>query len=132
MSRLRAVSPMRRPPSLRGVPPRYQVFDRRKSPPMSVGRLYVDPARDAVVIEVYDDVFREFLKREAPFEGKSFHWTLDVDPDSLHDTRAAIIRPEPMPSPTPREGAEPLTLDEAVAALGQPAFYRVVRASDPI
>ena len=132
MTPLRAVTPMRRPPSLHGIPPRYQVFDRRKSPPMSVGRLYFDPRRDAVVIEVYDDPFREFLAREEPFAGTRFDWVLDVAPDAPGDTRASIIRPDPLPVPARHEGAGALTLAEAVDALGGIAQYRVVKASDPV
>ncbi|HUP18859.1 MAG TPA: hypothetical protein VM778_02775 [Gemmatimonadota bacterium] len=132
MTSLRAVTPMRRPPSLYGVPPRYQVFDRRKSPPMSVGRLYFDPGRDAVVIEVYDDPFREFLKREEPFAGKRFDWILDVEPDAPSDARDAIIRTEPLPIPARHDGTEALTLEEAVEALSSIGHYRVVKASDPL
>lgn len=123
---------VRRPPSLHGVRPRYQVFDRTKNPPRTVGRLYVDPERDGVVIEVYDDGLREVLKREAPFRDRAFDWVLDVDPDAAHDTRSEIIRVDPMPSPTDHEGAEPLALDEAVEALAAVASYRVVRTSDPV
>lgn len=125
---------LRRPPSREGVPPRYQVFDRRKSPPQTVGRFYFDPERESVVIEVYDDIFREFLKREEPFADRRFDWVLDVPPDAPHDTRVAIVEPSPMPAPT-RHGAEetePLTLEEAVAGCHAPAFYRVIRTSDPV
>lgn len=128
------ITQVRRPPSLFGVPPRYQIFDRRKSPHQSVGRVYRDPSRDAVVFEVYEDLFREFLKRSAALEGKHFDWVLDVDPDAAHDTRAAIIRPHPLPAPTCRDpgSAEKLSLEEAVQAVREPEFYRVVRASDPV
>lgn len=132
MSRLRPATLMRRPPSLRGVPPRFEVFDRRKSPPMSAGRLYFDPERRAVVIEVYDDVFREFLKREEPFASRHFDWMVDVDPDAPHDTRAAIIRPDPLSSPACRGEGEKLTLEDAVEALRIHDFLRVVKASDPL
>lgn len=130
---LRATTSVRRHPTLEGAPPRYQVFDRRKSPPQSVARIYRDAERDAVVIVVYDDVFREFLKREEPFASRHFDWVLDVDPDAAHDTRAAIIRPHPMPSPTHHsQDAEPLDFEEAVEALRDRDFYRVVRTSDPV
>lgn len=122
----------RRPLSLRGIPPRYQVFDRTKNPPRTVGRMYVDPERAGVVIEVYGDGFREVLKREEPFRDRAFDWVLDVAPDAAHDTRASIIRVDPMPTPTEHEGAEPLELDEAVEALAAIETYRVVRTSDPV
>lgn len=130
---LRATTPVRRHPTLAGIPPRYQVFDRRKSPPQTVGRLFRSKDRDALVIVVYDDMFREFLKREEPFAARHFDWVLDVAPDAAHDTRSAVIRPHPMPSPTHHaEAAEPLTLEEAVEALRERDFYRVVRTSDPV
>jgi hypothetical protein len=131
---LRTVTAVRRPPSLRGVPPRYEVFDRRESPPMTVAFFYRDPARgDLVVFEVYDDLFREFLK-EPMFDGKRFFWTLDVDPDAPHDTRRAIVRPHPMPAPIlhGEKGDPPLTLEEAVEACRSRAYHRVVRTSDPV
>lgn len=123
-------TPVRRPPSVRGVPPRYQIFDRRKSPPQTVGRFYADPARGTVVFDVYDDIFREFLKRT--FEGRRFDWVLDVEPDAPHDTRAAIVRPHPLPPTTSRGEGEPLALEEALEAVREPAFHRVVRTSDPV
>ncbi|MDX1623452.1 MAG: hypothetical protein R3199_05685 [Gemmatimonadota bacterium] len=128
------VTQMRPPPSLRGVPPRYQVFDRRKSPPQSSGRFYRDPDRDAVVFEVYEDLFREFLKRSEALEGKHFDWIVDVDPDAPHGTRGAIVRSHPMPAPACHdpESAETLTLEEALDAVRAEEFYRVVRASDPV
>lgn len=131
---LRATTPVRRHPTLRGIPPRYQVFDRRKSPPQSVGRVFRAEDGDAVVIVVYDDVFREFLKREEPFASRRFDWVLDVAPDAPHDTRAeTIVRPHPMPSPTRHgEDAAPLTLEEAVEAFRDREYYRVVRTSDPV
>lgn len=129
----RSLTMVRRPPSLRGVPPRYQVFDRRKSPPMTVSRFYFDPARAAVVIEVFDDEFREFLKREPAFASRRFEWMLDVEPDAPHDPRV-IVRPEPMPTPEPRgDGDDPrLTLEEAVQTLRGREDYRVIRTSDPL
>lgn len=129
------VTPVHRPVSLRGAPPRFQIFDRRKSPPMTVARFYRDPERDdLVVFEVYDDVFREFLKLEEPFRGRRFAWMLDVEPDAPHDPRAAIIRPHPMPEPALHgaNGDPALTLEEAIAACRAPGFYRIVRASDPV
>lgn len=130
---LRATSPVRRHPTLEGVPPRYQVFDRRKSPPQSVGRVFRADEDGPVVVVVYDDVFREFLKREEPFASKGFDWVLDVAPDAAHGTRAGIVRPHPMPSPTRHEGdAEPLTLEAAVEGLKDRDFYRVVKTSDPV
>lgn len=132
--KIRTVTPVHRPPSLRGVPPRYQVFDRRLSPPMTVGRFYRDPAfGDLVVVEVYDDVFREFLK-EPSFERKRFFWMLDVDPAAAHDTRRSIVHPHPAPAPTPHgEKSDPLlTLDDAVATCRSRDYYRVVKTSDPV
>ena len=125
---------VRRPPSLFGVPPRYEVFDRRLSPPMAAGRLYRRAPEGPVVVEVYDDLLREYLKREPPFDGARFEWVLDVAADAAHDTRAAIVRPAPMPAPVPRgaETAPPLDLDAAVEGLARAAFYRVVRTSDPV
>ncbi len=131
---IRTVTPVHRPPSLRGVPPRYEVFDRRKSPPMAAGRLYCDPAfGDLVVIEVYDDDFREFLKGP-PFAGRRFFWALDVDPDAPHDPRTAIIRPHPMPVPALHGGkSDPsLSLKDAVAGIAAREDYRVIRTSDPV
>lgn len=130
---LEATTPVRRHPTLEGVPPRFQVFDRRKSPPRSVGRVFRAAGEGPVVVVVYDDVFREFLKREEPFASTAFDWVLDVAPDAAHDTRASVIRPHPMPSPTSHQGeAEPLTLEAAVEGLGEREFYRVVRTSDPV
>lgn len=102
---------------------------------MTVARFYRDPARgDMVVFEVYDDVFREFLKSEPPFHGRRFWWALDVDPDAPHDTRSSIVRPHPMPVPSLRgeKSDPPLSLEDAVAACAAPGFYRVVKTSDPV
>ncbi len=130
----RTLTMVRRPPSLRGVPPRYQVFDRRKHPPMTVSLFYLDPSRETVVFEVYDDGFREFLKGAPGLAGKRFCWMLDVDPDAPDDTITEIVIPEPMPVPEPwgGEGAAPLALDEAVEAIGFDELYRVIRTSDPV
>jgi hypothetical protein len=132
--KVRTVTPVHKPASLRGALPRYQVFDRRNSPPRSVARFYRDPAYgDLVVFEVYDDLFREFLKEEL-FQGKRFFWTLDVDPDAPHDTRHAIVRPHPMPAPV-LQGAKSdplLSLDDALAACRAREYYRVVTTSDPL
>ncbi|HEY7471102.1 MAG TPA: hypothetical protein VIE68_02020 [Gemmatimonadota bacterium] len=132
--RLRTITMVHRPPSLRGVPPRYQVFDRRKRPPMTVGVFYRDPKRDAVVFEVYEDEFREFLKRGAGLAGKRFEWMLDVEPDAPGDTISAIVRPAPIPVVEPHGAADAprLTLDEAVEAVKAVADYRVIRTSDPL
>jgi hypothetical protein len=129
----RTLTMVRRPPSLRGVPPRYQVFDRRKNPPMTVSRFWFDPAPGMVVFEVYDDEFRELLKRDPAFADRRFDWMLDVEPDAPHDPRAAIVRPEPMPAPERRgeESAPVLTLEETVEALRGRSDYRVIRTSDP-
>jgi hypothetical protein len=132
--KIRTVTPVQRPASLRGVPPRYQVFDRRESPPMTVARFYRDPAyADFVVFEVYDDLFRELLKEPA-FQGKRFFWLLDVDPDAPHDTRRAIVRSDPAPVPVLHgDKSDPLLdLDEARAILRARDYYRVVRTSDPV
>lgn len=125
---------IRHPPSLRGVPPRYQVFDRGKSPPRTVGRMYFAPERRAVAVEVYDDLFREFLKREEPFASRRFDWLLDVPEDAPHDTRVAVVEPSPMPELACHgaKDAPRLTLEEAVDALREASVYRVVRASDPV
>lgn len=132
-ARLETRSQVRQPAMLRGVPPRYQVFDRRQEPPMTVARFYFDPQQAGVVFEVYDDLFREFLKREPAFANKRFDWELDVAPDAPHDTRVAVVQPDPVPLPTDRGApTDPaLTLDEAVAACSTPDFYRVIRTSDP-
>lgn len=131
---MRTLTMVRRHPSLRGVPPRYQVFDRRMRPPMTVGRFYVDPERDGVVFEVYEDEFRGFLKREPALAGKRFAWMLDVDPDAPGDTISAIVRPEPMPVPEIHgdPDAAKLTLEEALAAFRGREGYRVIRTSDPV
>lgn len=131
---MRTLTMVRRHPSLRGVPPRYQVFDRRMRPPMTVGMFYVDPERDGVVFEVYEDEFREFLKQEPVLAGKRFAWMLDVDPDAPGDTISAIVRPEPMPVPEIRgdPDAAKLTLEEALAAFRGRDGYRVIRRSDPV
>ena len=123
-----------RPPSLRGVPPRYQVFDRRMQPPITVARLYADAERDGVVFEVYQDDFRELLKREPALAGKRFTWLLDVDPDSPGDTISAVVRPEPMPVPETRGApdAPKLTLEEALEALGGRERYWIIQTSDPL
>ncbi|HUP01487.1 MAG TPA: hypothetical protein VM737_08210 [Gemmatimonadota bacterium] len=125
---------VRKPPSLRGIPPRYQVFDRRKDPPMTVSQFYFDPEQDGVVFEVYDDPFREFLKEDPAFAGKRFDWMLDVAPDAPHDTRVAVVEPHPMPVATDHgpSGDPALTLDQAVAACSAPPGYRVIRTSDPV
>ena len=124
---------VRRPPSLRGVPPRYQVFDRRKRPPMTVARLYRDAEQDGVVFEVYEDDFRELLKGSL-FAGKRFSWMLDVDPDAAGDTISAVVRPEPMPvaETRGRPDAPKLTLEEALDALRGREGYRLIRTSDPL
>jgi hypothetical protein len=131
---LRTLTMVRRPVSRRGVPPRYQVFDRRKRPPMTVGVFYRDPKREAVVFEVYEDEFREFLKQTPGLGGKRFDWLLDVDPDAPGDTISAIVRPAPMPVPARRGplDAPALTLDEALEAVKGVADYRVIRTSDPL
>lgn len=130
---VRMSTQVKQPPSLPGIPPRYQVFDRRKSPPMTVARFYFDPARDGIVFEVYDDEFREFLKRAPGLEDKRFDWMLDVAPDAPHDTRSAVVRPHPMPLPAEhgQPGDPPLTLEEAVEICSEPQYFRLVRASDP-
>lgn len=124
----------RKPPALRGVPPRYQVFDRRTDPPATVSVFYFDPEHDGVVFEVYDDDFREFLKRDSAFEGKCFDWVIDVDPNAPHDPRSAIIHPDPMPEPSDRgtETDASLSLDQAVAATKTVDRYRVIQTSDPL
>lgn len=124
---------VRDPSALRGVPPRYQVFDRRVNPPRTVSVFYFDPGLDCVVFEVYDDDFREFLKRAALFPERRFGWMLDVAPDAPADPREALVHPDPMPA-TVMHGAEesvPLTLDEAVSACREADFYVVIRTSDP-
>jgi len=130
----RTLTMVRRPPMLRGVLPRYQVFDRRKRPPMTVSVFYVDPDRDAVVFEVYEDRFREFLKRSPGLRRKRFDWMIDVDPDAPGDTISEIVRPGPIPIPERRGGedAPRLTLEEAVEAMKADSFYRVIRTSDPV
>jgi hypothetical protein len=130
----RTLTTVRRHPALRGVPPRYQVFDRRKQPPMTVSVFYVDPDRDAVVFEVYDDGFREFLKRAPGLGGKQFDWMLDVDPDAPGDTISEVVVPEPMPVPERRGGvnAPRLTLEEAVEVMRDDPLYRVIKTSDPV
>ena len=132
---LEPLTPVRRAQSLRGIRPRYQVFDRRESPPMSVARLYRDPRRDGLVVfEVYDDLFREFLKHEQPFAGKRYAWVIDVDAQAPHDTRVAIVRPHPDPATAIRgaEGDPPLDLDAAVAAIHATGYYRVIHTSEPV
>jgi hypothetical protein len=131
---LRTTTMVRRPPSLRGVPPRYQVFDRRKSPPMTIGVFYRDPKRDAVVFEVYEDGFRALLERAEGLRGRRFYWMLDVPPGAPADTITEIVVPHPMPTPERRgaEGDPPLTLDEALAVARSGESYRVIRTSDPL
>jgi hypothetical protein len=130
----RTLTMVRRPPSLRGVPPRYQVFDRRMQPPMTVARFYRDADQDGVVFEVYEDDFRELLKREPALAGTRFTWLLDVDPDSPGDTISAVVRPEPMPVPETRgdPDARKLTLEEALETFRGNERYRVTRTSDPL
>lgn len=130
----RTLTMVRRPPSLRGLPPRYQVFDRRTQPPMTVARFYADAERDGVVFEVYEDDFRELLKREPVLAGKRFTWLLDLDPDSPGDTISAVVHPEPMPVPETRGDldAPKLTLEEALEALGGRERYRIIQTSDPL
>lgn len=130
---VRMSTQVQQPPSLPGLPPRYQVFDRRKSPPMTVARFYFDPARDGIVFEVYDDEFREFLKRAPGLAGKRFDWMLDVAPDAPHDTRTAVVRPHPMPIPAEhgQPGYPALTLEDAVGICSEPQYFRLVQASDP-
>lgn len=131
---LRTLTMVRRPPSRRGVPPRYQVFNRRKQPPMTVGVFYRDPKRETVVFEVYEDGFREFLKRDSDLAGRRFDWILDVDPDAPGDTISAIVRPAPMPVAARRGplDAPALTLEEALEAVKRDEDYRVIRTSDPL
>ena len=130
----RTLTMVPRPPSLRGTPPRYQVFDRRKRPPMTVGMFYGDAGGDTVVFEVYDDEFREFLKQDSALGGKRFAWMIDVPPDAPGDTITEIVRPAPMPSPARRgsESAPALTIEEALAAVKRIGDYRVTRTSDPL
>lgn len=124
----------RTPVALKGVPPRYQVFDRHTNPPRSVSRFYFDPTQEGVVFEVYDDEFREFLKQEATFAGKRFSWEIDVHPDAPHNPRTAVIRPHPMPETVDRGkvDATPLEIDEARAVLEASDRYRIVQTSDPL
>jgi hypothetical protein len=125
---------VRRPPSLRGIPPRYQVFDRRKRPPMTVGMFYRDPDADTVVFEVFDDEFREFLKQDPALGGRRFDWRIDVAPDAPGDTITEIVRPAPMPSRSRRGSpdAPALALEDALAAVQRVDHYRVIRTSDPL
>lgn len=125
---------VRTAPSVRGVPPRFQVFDRRKKPPMTVCRFYRDPRRDAVVFEVYEDDLRELLKRSPAFQERRFFWMLDVDADAPGDTISTVVRPDPMPAPEPRGPADApkLTLEEALRAFEGLDVYRVIRTSDPL
>jgi hypothetical protein len=129
----RTLTMVRRPSMLRGELPRYQVFDRRTSPPMTVSRFYV-AERGAVVFEVYEDGFREFLKRAPGLSGKRFEWMLDVDPDAPTNTISEIVVPEPMPDAEPRgdESAQLLTLAGAVEAIGTEPCYWVIPTSDPV
>jgi hypothetical protein len=130
----RTLTMVRRPSMLRGELPRYQVFDRRKSPPMTVSRFYVGSERGAVVFEVYEDGFREFLKRAPGLSGKRFEWMLDVDPDAPTNTISEIVVPEPMPNAEPRgdESAPLLTLAEAAEAIATEPRYWVIPTSDPV
>ena len=130
----RTLTMVRRPTMLRGEMPRYQVFDRRENPPMTVSRFYLGSDRGAVVFEVYKDGFREFLKRAPGLRGKRFEWMLDVDPDSPTDTITEIVVPEPMPEAALRGDADapPLTLAEAIEAIGAAPCYRVIPTSDPV
>jgi hypothetical protein len=130
----RTLTMVRRPTMLRGELPRYQVFDRRKSPPMTVSRFYVGSERGAVVFEVYEDGFREFLKRAPGLSGKRFEWMLDVDPDAPTNTISEIVVPEPMPDAELRgdEDAPLLTLAEAIEAIGTEPCYWVIPTSDPV
>ena len=130
----RTLTMVRRPPSLRGIPPRYQVFDRRKSPPMTVATFYRDLVEDTVVFEVYDDEFRELLKQDPALREKRFEWMIDVAPGAPGDTITEIVRPAPMPTPTRRGRADvpALTLEEALAAVQGVGDYRVIRTSDPL
>ena len=131
---LRTLTMVRRPPSQRGIPPRYQVFDRRKQPPMTVGMFYGDRGGDTVAFEVYDDEFREFLKQDPALGDKRFEWMIDVPPDAPGDTITEIVRPAPMPAATRRGSANApaLTLEEALAAVQRVRDYRVIRTSDPL
>ena len=130
----RTLTMVQRPPSLRGIPPRYQVFDRREQPPMTVGLFYWDPSGDTVVFEVYDDKFREFLKQDPALGGRRFDWMIDVASDAPGDTITEIVRPAPMPGRTRRGSANApaLTLEEALAAVQRVRGYRVIRTSDPL
>ena len=130
----RTLTMVRRPPSLRGIPPRYQVFDRRKRPPMTVAVFYRDAFGETVIFEVYDDEFREFLKGDPALGGKRFQWMIDVPPDAPGDTITEIVRPAPMPAPARRgsENASALTIEEALAAVQHVGDYRVIRTSVPL
>lgn len=130
----RTLTMVRRPSSLRGILPRFQVFDRRKRPPMTVGMFYRDLTGETVVFEVYDDEFREFLKHDPALEGKRFEWMIDVPPDAPGETITGIVRPTPMPATTRRGSANApfLTLEEALAAAKRVGDYRVIRTSDPV
>lgn len=130
----RTLTMVRRPAMLRGEMPRYQVFDRRKNPPMTVSRFYLGSDGDTVVFEVYEDRFREFLKRSPRLAGKRFAWTIDVDPDAPGETISEIVIPEPMPVPEPHGGADSprLTLEEAVEAIREDPLYWVIPTSDPV
>lgn len=100
---------------------------------MTVARFYFDPRQDGVVFEVYDDEFREFLKRAPGLAGKRFDWVLDVPVDAPHDTRRSVVRPHPMPVPADHGGpGDPtLTLEEAIRICEEAGSYRVIRTSDP-
>lgn len=130
----RTLTMVRRAPMLRGEMPRYQVFDRRKSPPMTVSRFYVGSDAGVVVFEVYEDWFREFLKRAPGLAGKRFAWMLDVEPDAPTNTISRIVVPDPMPEPEIRgdDGSPALTLAEAVEAIGAEPCYWVIPTSDPV
>jgi hypothetical protein len=130
----RTLTMVRRPPSRRGIPPRYQVFDRRKTPPMTVATFYRDAGGEGVVFEVYDDGFRELLKEGPGLAGRRFEWMIDVAADAPGDTITEIVQPAPMPAPAGRGPADApaLTLEEALAAVERVADYRVIRTSDPV
>ena len=130
----RTLTMVRRPAMLRGEMPRYQVFDRRKNPPMTVSRFYVGSHAGVVVFEVYEDGFREFLKRAPGLAGKRFAWMLDVEPDAPTNTISGIVVPDPMPQPEIHgdHGSPALTLAEAVEATGAEPHYLVIPTSDPV
>lgn len=101
---------------------------------MTVSVFYVDPDQDAVVFEVYEDGFREYLKQAPGLRGKRFDWMLDVDPNAPDDTISEIVIPGPMPAPEAHggDGAPGLTLEEAIDAIKADSLYWVIRTSDPV